>query len=472
MRNPYINLVINSYKFAKEKKKVFIIWMILFVVANWFNLLQPFIFGQILNSVQKWWPDMFKNFTTFLLLYSLMPFFSWIFHWNWRIIERTVAFHISKNYKEYLFGIVTKLPFRWHSDNHSWETINKISKATNALERFSDDHFVYIQTIITFLWSLIWIAVISVYFSFYLALGTIFVISIILYFDKKLIKLYDEVFKKEHKVASLLHDYISNIRTLITLHFESLAENELAKRIFDIFPIKKKRFIINEIKWFSISMFITAIQFLILFLYWYTTFNDSWTIMVWNLVILFQYLQKFTWTFFDFAWKYEWIVKLNSELKTSECIIDDYNNLVINENEKINSWNNIKIKNLNFKYDENQEDFTLKNINIELNKGQKIAFVWESWSGKSTMLSIIKWLYETSDSEINIDSEIFNNSNILTNITTLIPQDPEIFENTLWYNVTFWIDADEKKINESMQIAKFDTVLKRLKNWSETNIKE
>lgn len=472
MRNPYINLVVNSYKFAKDRQKKFIFWIILFVIANWLYMIQPFLFGQILNVIQKWWPWMFKNFTILLLIYSSIPFFSWIFHWNWRIIERITAFYISKNYKEYLFDIITKLPFKWHADNHSWETINKISKATNALERFSDWQFMYIETIIRFLWSLIWISIISYYFSIYLVVSTILIIFIILYFDSILIKQYNEIFKKEHKIASLLHDYVSNIRTVITLHFENLAKNELMKKIFEILPIKKNNFILNELKWFSVSMFISALEFSIIFIYWYTISKSSWVILIGNLVILFQYLDKFTWTFFNFARQYEDIVKLNSELLTSEYIVNDYNNLFINNISKVDQWNNINISNLNFKYDQNQSEYTLKNIYIDLYKWEKIAFVWESWSWKSTMLSIIKWLYETNDVEIKVDSKVYNNSNILTNITTLIPQDPEIFENSLWYNVTFGIDTEDEKIEESISIAKFDIVLKRLDKWLETNIKE
>jgi hypothetical protein len=93
------------------------------------------------------------------------------------------------------------------------------------------------------------------------------IIGIILLFDKKLIPQYREIFDRENKVASLLHDYISNIRTVITLHFETLAKHELILKIERIFPIKKQNFILNELKWFSTNMFIDILVFGIIF--WY-----------------------------------------------------------------------------------------------------------------------------------------------------------------------------------------------------------
>jgi ATP-binding cassette, subfamily B, bacterial len=90
-----------------------------FVISNIFVLAQPYIFGQVLNTLQIGGPDLWHNFVFFLILYSIMPFFSWIFHGFGRIIERTTALYIGKNFKEHVFSVITELPFAWHSDNHS-----------------------------------------------------------------------------------------------------------------------------------------------------------------------------------------------------------------------------------------------------------------------------------------------------------------------------------------------------------------
>lgn len=53
-----------------------------------------------------------------------------------------------------------------------------------------------------------------------------------------------------------------------------------------------------------------------------------------------------------------------------------------------------------------------------------------------------------------------------------MPQDPEIFADTIRFNITFGIDAKEEDIAEATRLARFDSVLARLPNGLETNIAE
>jgi ABC-type bacteriocin/lantibiotic exporter with double-glycine peptidase domain len=98
--------------------------------------------------------------------------------------------------------------------------------------------------------------------------------------------------------------------------------------------------------------------------------------------------------------------------------------------------------------------------------------IGESGSGKSTMASLIKGLYIADKGTLTIDGKKHENLGILSKITTLIPQDPEIFENTLEYNVTFGIDTQAEDIADAVRLARFDAVLRRLPHGLETNIKE
>ncbi len=473
MKNPYIHLLSKSWYFAQEKRISFLLAISFFIVANSLMLLQPYFFGQVLNTLQRWGPDLWHDFVLYLCIYSIIPFFFWILHGNGRVIERSTAFHIGKNCKEYIFSIITELPFAWHSDNHSGETINKVNKATQALEQFSDDNFMYIQTMVRFVGSLIGISLISWYLGVAATLAWVTIIGIILLFDKRLIPQYRAIFEREHKVASLLHDYISNIRTVITLHFEALAKHELISKIETIFPLKKQNFILNELKWFSTNMFIDILVFGIIFWYWYHQLQSTGIILAGNLVILYQYLERFSGSFYSFAWSYERIVKMNTEVQTIDSIIGEHAKLVKTVNPTIGShWESIRLKNWNFAYGTGRDKHTLKHINMELRRWAKIAMIWESGSGKSTMASLIKWLYTPESGSLTIDQQQHKDLTLLSAITTLIPQDPEIFENTLMYNVTFGIETAPEHIADAVRLARFDSVIDRLPNWLETNIKE
>jgi hypothetical protein len=53
MKNPYIQLLIKSWHFAQEKRVSFVLAIGFFVIANGLMLLQPYIFGQVLNTLQR-----------------------------------------------------------------------------------------------------------------------------------------------------------------------------------------------------------------------------------------------------------------------------------------------------------------------------------------------------------------------------------------------------------------------------------
>lgn len=371
-----------------------------------------------------------------MILYSLIPFLFWVFHGIGRVIERTVAFHITRNLKDRLFDMVTKLPFSWHTDHHSGETVDKVSKSTSALERFSDGHFSYIETMVRFVGSLIGVT----FVAWYLGVGAILIatciISAILAFDKRLIVQYRDILKREHAIAALLFDYISNIRTVITLHFESLARHELSKKILDIFPYRKKNYVYNELKWFSVSMLVAATMFATILIYGYTSLQATGTILVGNLVMMYQYLEKFSGSFYNFAWFYENIVKLDTEFRTADTIISDYEKLyTVKEHNRIGEWSELSLEGVEFGY--RTDSKTLQNISLRIRKGERIAFIGESGSGKSTLLSLLKGLYEPRAGKLRVDGVVSTDFEPLKGITTLIPQDPEIFENTLVYNITF-----------------------------------
>jgi ATP-binding cassette, subfamily B, bacterial len=69
-------------------------------------------------------------------------------------------------------------------------------------------------------------------------------------------------------------------------------------------------------------------------------------------------------------------------------------------------------------------------------RGEKIAFVGESGSGKSTLLSLLRGLYDVEKVHIEIDGRQYDTLAPLYNDTSLIPQEPEIFEESIAFNIT------------------------------------
>ena len=101
---------------------------------------------------------------------------------------------------------------------------------------------------------------------------------------------------------------------------------------------------------------------------------------------------------------------------------------------KLDFKSNIKFENVSFKY-ENEK--IIDNINFEIKKGQTIALVGQSGSGKSTIANLIPRFYDVSEGKISIDGINIKkiNKNNLRGLIGLVSQDSILFNDTIINNI-------------------------------------
>ena len=115
-------------------------------------------------------------------------------------------------------------------------------------------------------------------------------------------------------------------------------------------------------------------------------------------------------------------------------------------------FGNIKFNNITFSYNEGAD--VLKDISFNVNKGEKIAIVGATGSGKTTIINLLTRFYQTTQGSIEIDDVNINNMdlNSLRSNIALVLQDDFLFADSLLNNITIW----DKTIS-------FDNVVKAAK---------
>jgi ATP-binding cassette subfamily B protein/subfamily B ATP-binding cassette protein MsbA len=99
-------------------------------------------------------------------------------------------------------------------------------------------------------------------------------------------------------------------------------------------------------------------------------------------------------------------------------------------------WNKIRFNNVSFKFG---EQFALREIDFEVHKGQKIAFVGASGSGKTTIINLLERFFEPFSGEILLDNQNFNQFSLesLRQNISLVSQDSFLFNDTVENNIHF-----------------------------------
>ena len=478
MKNHYASLLKTSWKYARRQRRTFLLIYILFICANIIYSLNPLLYGWFIGKVQSNSQQTLHYTLLFALGYVGLKFSEWCFHGPARVMERTLAFYIGRNFLQEKFHQTLHLTAKWHQDHHSGATINRIKKSYEALRDFFDRGFVYIYTLSKFIFSVIAILYFSPIFGSIAVLLGILTIFLISRFDKPYVKTLAEINEREHNVTSNLFDSLSNIRTVITLRLEKSIERGLLHKVMMVFRPFRKNAVLNEWKWFTADMMITVIYCVVVAGYVYQHWEPNKVFYIAGLVTLLGYVNQFTSVFQNIAGQYSDLIQYDTYIEGSKTITKEYDAQHRSDDSCSlqGKWKTISINNLNFSHrDSYCQEFapqSLHNLSMHIHRGKKIALIGESGSGKSTLLSLLRGLYcPETGSQISIDGKNVTLDS-LNQAVTLFPQEPEIFENTIQYNITLGLPFTNEEILDACQDAHLLDVVDQMPDGLLTDIRE
>lgn len=129
-------------------------------------------------------------------------------------------------------------------------------------------------------------------------------------------------------------------------------------------------------------------------------------------------------------------------------LLSDFNIYKEHESEtKILSIDKISVNHINLSYDDVP---VLKDINLKIEKNTSIAFVGESGAGKTTLANIIAGLQKPDSGTIYVGEHSVYDSDLSSyrNNIGYITQEPVIFNDTIFNNITFWSDKTKENLDK------------------------
>ncbi|MBI2524080.1 ABC transporter ATP-binding protein [Candidatus Peregrinibacteria bacterium] len=362
----------------------------------------------------------------------------------------------------------------WHKNHHSGETISRLRKAYNGLYSFVSNGYQFVEMAMRLVGSILVLALLLQMAAIIAVAVSLVAFCIIFLFDRWLMPRYEEINAKEHHTATALHDYLTNIMTVITLRLEKLTQSEIWRRLTEYFPLFRRTAIVNEWKWFLATVIIALMTVAVLAWYAWSTLSAGGILLAGTFFMLYDYLQKIGSAFYTFAWKYSDTVHQYADFRSAEDTLRAEAVSVSPRTYLPKDWRVIQVEDLGFTYEEKGgREHHLDEVILTLRRGRKIALVGESGSGKSTIMTLLRGLYTPHRVMVTCDGRILKHGlRHLAPSVTLIPQDPEIFANTVAYNVTMDTAQAQEEVLEDIDLACFTSVLKRLPKGLQTNVVE
>ncbi|MDQ3712646.1 MAG: ABC transporter ATP-binding protein/permease [Acidobacteriota bacterium] len=170
------------------------------------------------------------------------------------------------------------------------------------------------------------------------------------------------------------------------------------------------------------------------------------------------------------------IVQALAAAKDVWDVLDEDDTLPENPNAvELNSLQNkITLENVSFNY-QGESKTVVRDLNLEIPKGQMVALVGESGGGKSSLVKLIQRLYDPTAGAIFWDETDLRDAKILSlkKQIALVTQETVLFNDTIRYNISYGNpEATDEEIREAARIAFADGFVEELPNAYDTLVGE
>lgn len=137
----------------------------------------------------------------------------------------------------------------------------------------------------------------------------------------------------------------------------------------------------------------------------------------------------------------------------------------------------VEFKNVSFKYPD-ADEYLLKNISFKANKGETVAFIGSTGSGKSTLINLVPRFYDTTEGKVLIDGIDVKDykQEFLHNKLGYVSQKAVIFNETVKSNVSYGEngkeEASEEQIKKAIEVAQGKEFIEKMENGYDTQMSQ
>ena len=274
------------------------------------------------------------------------------------------------------------------------------------------------------------------------------------FFNKKTYMLQKKNNDEEDRIFWLLGDGLTNFGLLKILWLEPRIHSMFSDTTDKLIGIQYK---ISK-RWSIASMYIwvlVAVMRLIVLVVWVYMMKD-WNL---NLAELFLFFSYIGWIYFPLGHMFWQLRSVQEQLAGIEKMYEEFEDEVEKEDldhgkvlEKVSG--NIHFKNVCFWYSDDKK--ILEGIDINIQKWKSIALVWNTWSGKSTIVNLLLRFWDPKSGEIMLDDTDTKKlkKSFLRSQIWMVSQDNSLFNMSIKENLLFAkSDATDEEIEEALKNA-------------------
>ncbi len=435
----YLNKYFAKYKYS------FLLGIVITIVAQIFSLFTPKLISKSFTIIEAFAKDkmvtkafiqqeLISNILFIIATTIIAGFLTFLMRQTLIVMSR----HIEFDLKNEVFRQYENLSQNFYKQNRTGDLMNRISEDVSKVRMYVGPAVMYtINTIIRFTIVIVYMINVSPRLTLY----TLLPLPILSY---AIFKISSEINKRStifqqylSKVSSFTQEIFSGIRVIKAYSLEEQHQNnmiELSKES----KVKSLSLAKIQALFGPLMMALIGISNLVVIYFGGLMYINGTIKSIGTIAEFILYVNMLTWPVASLGW----VSSMVQEAEASQKRINEFLKIVPeiknNNPEKSVIEGTISFENVSYTYQDTNIK-ALQDVTFTIRKGETVAILGKTGSGKSTIISLISRLYDVTDGQINIDEKEISKLNLydLRNSIGIVPQDAFLFSDTIKNNIKF-----------------------------------
>jgi len=458
----YLNKYFVKYKFH------FLLGIIMTIASQIFSLFTPKLISKSFKAIEDFHKS---NLSNEIVKTELIQNLFWIIGATLlagvlRFLMRqtliVMSRHVEFDLKNEVFQHYEILDQNFYKSNRTGDLMNRISEDVARVRQYVGPAVMYtINTFITFTVVIIYMYNVSPRLTLYTILP-LPILSFIIFRLSKEINKRSTVFQQYlSKVSSFTQEVFSGIRVVKAYALEKQYQNNLDE-LAEESKTKSMRLARVQSLFGPLMIALIGLSNLVVIYFGGLMYMNGTIKSIGTIAEFILYVNMLTWPVTSIGW----VSSLVQEAEASQKRINEFLKVqpeIINKaNGNSTIQGEIEFKNVTFTYDDTKIK-ALQNISFKVKKGETLAILGKTGSGKSSILALITRMYDTKQGTITIDGTKIDEVNLydLRNSIGIVPQDAFLFSDTIKNNIKFGKEyaTDDDVTNAAKKAVVHDNIM-------------
>lgn len=434
------NPLLQFLPYIKNSKKEYVLGTIFSVLNVALGVFGVYVLSKVFDGIEgSITRQIFLKSLTIALGYGLILLCSGISNYIRNIYLVKGANEIYVRIQMQVYDHIQSLPIRYFDNIPAGSVVSRITSDVNQIRTFFVSSFIQIMIItLKILFSYVVLFYVDYRFALFMLLLLPIMYFVLKIYNKLTIDSIKGYRRKFSESNGIINENYQNLEVIKAFNRENASIADWNKHNIERYVYWKKLNQVDSLLLHNITGVFRVILFIgIVYYYAYSNFNNNVFGVTLGMVYLFiNYTTDIIYRIADFTMGISTYVRAVGAANNIQEILKLEVEKDIDMQETEDFRGNIEFKNLYFAY--NEDDYVLKDINLEIKENQTVAFVGHTGSGKSTIMNLVVKFYEPNKGVLKIggkDISEYSRKYLRENIAIVL-QDSFLFEGTLLENIT------------------------------------